>query len=348
MGAGAVSGVVDERCLETRQFGRAVDDACEARDKRTVASIQNHPRARLDVTKLSSVNLVGRNDKDAAVPVDPRVSIVLRERTLKSPRAFRQISRSLFVDEDEIETDAARSKVTLRGERFVKEWGIRIVHANQHDGVVARDPSPPKPMLAGLRGRPRGLRPSGAASVSAQRTACIEPYFRARSTAALRERPTVVTNARVTEPFGLSSTCAIKLMTGSSTAPTRPRSVPPVVTSAPGASGLPPRPKNAPRSVSYPANVTAVPSRTRRCTRMAGSSSADCRRRANKRPSNSATCSLTTNMLENAGCVDACFASRSTGLPALVTVRRRERVVSLWSVICRTSTSSAAATASST
>ena len=59
--------------------------------------------------------------------------------------------------------------------------------------------------------------------------------------AAVRELATVVTNARVTDRFGRTVTSAIRLITGSSTAPVRPASGP-VPASAAGSAVLQPRP----------------------------------------------------------------------------------------------------------
>ena len=169
------------------------------------------------------------------------------------PRAVGEVARGLLVDEDEVEAHAARSEVALRGDDLAQERRLRR-RARARAGSDRRrrslDPRGDactgarrraRPAARAASGRRRAARRRGAerpaaararaarargaarlscsASRSAQRTACIEPYRRASSSAALRVRPTLVTKASVTVPFGFSSTRAIRLMMGSSTAP---------------------------------------------------------------------------------------------------------------------------------
>ena len=125
---------------------------------------------------------------------------------------------------------------------------------------------------------------------------------RASSSAALRERPTVVTKASVTVRFGFSSTLAIRLMIGSSTAPTRPRSGPRPARERCRRARAPAAPEEG-RAVGL---VAREASRRRLRARAGararrGSSFADRGRRAKRSASSSATRSLSTNMLRERG-----------------------------------------------
>jgi hypothetical protein len=110
------------------------------------------------VTEVVFGDLVGGDDEYAAVAIEPILGPVLDKHAVQCSRALRDVSRRLFVNKNEVETDAARSKVALRGECFAKKRGIGLIHAHEHDWVVARDSSTPKATLTRGRDSPRAGR----------------------------------------------------------------------------------------------------------------------------------------------------------------------------------------------
>src|ERR1019366_3930714 len=110
--------LVREGRFEERQLRWLLDAPVHPEPEGSVPRIEQDASARFEVSLLVALELIGREHEDAPVPIEPFFYVALREDAPERPRSLGDIRRGPLVDEDEVEADAARSEVALRGDRL--------------------------------------------------------------------------------------------------------------------------------------------------------------------------------------------------------------------------------------